>query len=142
MASVDLTRELSIPAAAAWAVLEDFPGFLKWAGGGQGSIETEGTGVGMIRHMDMPGADKMAERLDQLDAANMTIGYSLVYGNPAGMSEYRAVVKLSDAGVGCRVDWHGEFAPAEGQDAETVAGNLEAAYHGMSDALLAYVTQE
>ena len=77
METVDLTRDLSIPAAAAWAVLEDFPGFLKWASGGQGSIETEGSGVGMIRHMDIPGTGKMAERLDQLDAASMTIGYSL-----------------------------------------------------------------
>jgi hypothetical protein len=114
---------------------------LTLGGGGQGSIETEGTGIGMIRHLDIPGTGKMAERLDQLDAATMTIGYILVYGNPAGMSEYRAVVRLSDAAGGCRVDWHGEFVPAEGQDTDTVAGNLEAAYHGMSDALEAYVAQ-
>ena len=57
------------------------------------------------------------------------------------MSEYRAVVKLSDAAGGCRVEWHGEFVPAAGQDAQTVASNLEAAYHGMSDALVAYVAE-
>lgn len=141
MGTVDVTSELSISAADAWAVLEDFPGFLKWAGGGQGSIEVEGAGVGMIRHLDMPGVGKMAERLDQLDPDTRTIGYSLVYGNPAGMSEYRAVVTLRDSGFGCSVDWHGEFAPADGQDTDTVAGNLEAAYHTMSDALVAYVKQ-
>ena len=68
-------------------MLADFPGFLKWAGGGQGTIEVEGTGVGMVRHMNIPGTGEMAERLDRLDHGATTIGYSLVYGNPAGMAE-------------------------------------------------------
>ena len=143
MDTVKLTVQLGIPAAAAWEVLADFPGFLKWAGGRHGDIEIEGHGVGMIRHMDIPGAGKMAERLDQLDHSRKTIGYSLVYGNPAGMREYRAIVTLEDivedGDTGCRINWHGEFTPAEGQRTDTVAGNLGAAYQGMSEALVKYV---
>ena len=142
MQQVDLTLSLDVSAPDAWAVLADFPGFLKWAGGGEGSIEIEGEGIGMIRHLDMPGADKMAERLDQLDPDTTTLGYSLLYGNPIGMAEYRAVVKLTSTGENsCQVDWHGEFIPAAEQEAHAVARSLESAYHGMSNALVAYVRQ-
>jgi hypothetical protein len=142
MQSVEITCELGISADAAWRVLADFPGFLKWAAGRQGSIEIEGEGIGMIRHMDLPGVGKMAERLDQLEhsASTSTIGYSLVYGNPAGLGEYSAVATLTSTGANsCKIDWHGEFTPAEGEESASVAKNLETAYQGMSEALTAYV---
>ena len=142
MSSLDLSVDLDIAAENAWAVLADFPGFLKWAAGRQGSIEIEGEGVGMIRHMDLPGTGKMAERLDRLDPETMTIGYTLVYGNPAGMAKYQAVVNVNGTAEDtCRIDWHGEFTAAAGGDENTVSGNLEAAYHGMSAALVEYVKQ-
>ena len=140
MNTVELTHDLDVSAIDAWAVLADFPGFLKWAGGGEGTIEIEGTGVGMVRHLNMPGTGKMAERLDRLDDDTTTIGYSLMYGNPVGMAEYRAVVRLEATEKNaCRIHWHGEFTPAEDQQADVVRGNLEAAYQGMAAALAAYV---
>ena len=113
---------------------------MKWAGGGQGSLETEGDGVGMIRHMEIPGVGKMAERLDRLEAQTSTLGYTLVYGNPIGMADYRAVVRLEPLDQAhCRIHWHGEFQPAAGEDVRIVADNLENSYRGMSDALVAFV---
>jgi hypothetical protein len=139
MTRVDLTVDLDVPVENAWRVLADFPAFLEWAGVGEGTIEIEGDGIGMIRHMDLPGVGKMAERLDSLDHDNHTIGYTLAYGNPIGLAEYSAVVRLEPAGDGsCRIIWHGEFTPADGYDSATVAESLEGSYHGMSAALAAH----
>ena len=139
MTRVDLIVDLDVPVESAWRVLADFPAFLEWAGVGEGTIEIEGDGIGMIRHMDLPGVGKMAERLDKLDHDNHTIGYALVYGNPIGLAEYSAVVHLEPNDEGhCRIIWHGEFSAADGHDPATVAENLEGSYHGMSAALAAY----
>ena len=139
MGTVELTTEASASADAIWKVLADFAGFLDWAG--EGSIRTEGTGVGMVRHLDMPGTGEMAERLDQLDHASKTIGYSLVYGTPAGMAEYRAVVTVQPTGTeSCSLDWRGEYTAAAGHDDEEVDANLRAAYEGMTQGLTAHVT--
>lgn len=138
MGTLDLTTQAGVSADAAWAVLADFPGFLNWAG--QGRIRIEGEGVGMIRHLDIPGTGAMAERLDRLDHADRIIGYTLVYGTPAGMAEYRAEVALKPTGENaCNLAWHGEFTAAPGHDEVEVANNLSAAYEGMTQALTAYV---
>lgn len=85
---------------------------------------------------------KMAERLDKLDHDNHTIGYTLAYGNPIGLAEYSAVVRLEPAdGGACRIIWHGEFSAADGHDPTTVAESLEGSYQGMSAALAAYAQQ-
>ena len=138
MGTVELTTEASASADAVWEVLADFAGFLNWAG--DGSIRTEGTGVGMVRHLDMPGVGEMAEHLDQLDHASKTIGYSLVYGTPAGMAEYRAVVTVRPTGAeSCSLEWCGEFTAAAGHEDAEVDANLRAAYEGMTQGLAAYI---
>ncbi len=143
MTELDLTVDLSVPVEGAWRVLADFPAFLEWAAVGEGTIEIEGDGIGMIRHMDLPGVGKMAERLDKLDHDNHTIGYTLAYGNPIGMAEYSAVVRLEPTDeCGCRIIWHGEFAAADGHDSAAVAESLEGSYRGMSTALAAYVKRD
>ena len=142
MTKVDLTVDVDVPVESAWRVLSDFPAFLEWAGVGEGTIEIEGDGIGMIRHMDLPGVGKMAERLDKLDHDNHTIGYTLAYGNPIGLAEYSAVVRLEPAAGGAgRIIWHGEFSAADGHDPATVAESLEGSYQGMSAALAAYAQQ-
>jgi hypothetical protein len=139
MIKVDLAVDLDVPVESAWRVLADFAAFLEWAGDGEGTIEIDGDGIGMIRHMDLPGVGKMAERLDKLDHDDHTIGYTLAYGNPIGLAEYSAVVRLEPNGEGnCRIIWHGEFSAADGYDSATVAESLEGSYQGMSAALAAH----
>ncbi|MEH6571319.1 MAG: hypothetical protein V7709_19715 [Halioglobus sp.] len=53
-------------------------------------IEGEGEGVGMVRHLDIPGIGKMAERMDQCDMQSQSLGYTLVCGNPAHTTQWRS----------------------------------------------------
>ena len=133
-----VTAEIRVdaPLDAAWAVLADFGRFTEWAGGPGATSELEGEGVGMIRHMDIPGVGKMAETLDVADHDTKTLGYTLVYGDPIGMAKYTARVRLEDGGDGaCVAHWHGEFEAADGADDATVSEALNGSYEGMSQAL-------
>lgn len=142
MRLVDVTFEAGAPADKLWMVLADFPGFLNWAGGGQGEIRVEGDGIGMIRHLSMT-VGEIAEKLVKLDDEEMLIGYELVNGEPIGMKVYRAlvqVVKLSDDTS--QVKWHGEFEAVDSTAEDQVAATLEATFQGMTQALVAYVGRE
>jgi len=139
MREVDVTFEAAASAEKLWAVLADFPGFLNWAGGGQGEIRVEGDGIGMIRHLSMA-VGEIAERLVKLDDDEMQIGYELVYGEPIGMKVYRALVQVVSATDDTsQVIWHGEFEAADSSAEDQVAATLEATFLGMSQALVAYV---
>ena len=129
---------LDAPADKVWGVLADFGNFLPWATGGNGSIELEGEGVGMIRHMDLPGLGKLSERLDKLDPAQRVLGYSLL-GEAAGMAEYRCEVTVADSESGCVLHWRAEFTPAAGLDAADMVASLGGSYDGMSAALAQFV---
>lgn len=140
MTTVTYDQDLDLPADTVWEVLKDFGGFLKWGGGGQGTIEVEGEGVGMMRTLNIPGLGLIQERVEVLDPATKTLSYRLVGGQPLGMAEYLAVVRLNESGDGaCRIAWHGEFEGAEGMDTSKIAANLEGSYVGMSDSLVAYI---
>ena len=136
MGTVRVEKELDVPAAAVWKVLSDFAGFLEWTGGAEGrSIRITGDGIGMVRHLVLPGIGEMAERLDVLDHATRTQAYTLVSGTPIGMRTYTGKVVVSDTPTGCRLNWTGEFTVAPDADADMVAKALEGSYAGMSQAL-------
>lgn len=140
MTTVTYEQDLELSVQAVWEVLKDFGGFLKWAGGGRGTIEVEGEGVGMMRSLNIPGLGLIQERVEILDPETKTLSYRLVGGQPLGMASYLALVRLIDGGDGaCRIAWHGEFEGAEGTDASEIAVNLEGSYVGMSKGLVAYV---
>ncbi|MBI1181663.1 MAG: hypothetical protein GC201_14020 [Alphaproteobacteria bacterium] len=139
MGRVICEKDVAAPADAVWAVLADFAGFLDWTGGTDGgrSIEIEGSGEGMVRHLVLPGIGQMAERLVRLDDRTRTQVYELVSGQPIGMATYRATVVVSEAPGGTRLHWTGEFEPAQGADADAIVEGLRGSYNGMSDALAA-----
>ncbi len=136
-----VTREENLPVSvdSAWQVLADFGGFLNWAA--SGSIELEGEGPGMIRRLDMDGAPEItAERADVIDDDTRTLVYTLVEGNPIGMSSYKAKVQLHATGYNtCNITWQGEFTAVDGTDPDQVAAALKGAYVGMTKALVAHV---
>lgn len=139
MTTVLHEQDLDISASAAWDVLYDFGGFLNWGTGGQGTIELEGEGVGMIRKMDIPGAGHIEEKLVRREPESRTLSYQLVGGQPIGMAEYLCVVRLIENGDGsCHIDWHGEFTAADDQDEAEVADSLKGSYVGMSKNIAKY----
>jgi hypothetical protein len=124
-------------------VLADFGNFLAWATGGAGTARLEGDGVGMIRHLDIPGLGLVAERLDLLDESSWTLGYSLVSDSMAGMSRYLATVQVVADGAGqSRLRWRGDFEPLPGFDSEEVANSLAGSYALMSQGLEAFVNAQ
>lgn len=138
MTEVNLTVSVDAPAEKVWDVLADFSGFLNWAGGGAGEITIEGEGIGMVRHLKMSG-DELAERLTLLDPVNRRFGYDLVYGEPLGMKQYKAIIQVVDVGSVCEIVWKGEFDTGDPSSEDQAGVALSAAYEGMTAALVSYL---
>ena len=131
---------LACESEAAWKTLADFGNFLAWATGGAGSARLEGEGIGMTRHLELPGLGVVSERLDRLDDASRTLAYSLVSENMAGMARYSATVQVIPDGPGhCRLRWRGEFEPQPGIEPGEVENTLAESYASMSLGLEAFV---
>ena len=136
-------NSLACDSDAAWRVLADFGNFLAWATGGAGTARLEGEGVGMIRHLDIPGLGLVSERLDRLDHASRTLAYSMVSETMAGMVRYSATVQVISDGVGqCCLRWRGDFEPLPGIDSEEVGNSLAGSYTLMSQGLEAFVNAQ
>ena len=143
MTILDQENSLGCECDAAWRAVADFGNFLAWATGGAGAARLEGEGVGMIRHLDIPGLGLVSERLDLLDDASRTLGYSLVSDNMSGMACYSATVQLISDGVGqCCLRWRGDFEPLPGVDSEEVGNSLAGSYAMMSQGLEAFVNDQ
>jgi hypothetical protein len=147
---VNLTLSADAPAEKVWELLADFSGFLNWAGGGAGEISIEGEGIGMVRHLKMSG-DALAERLTLLDPVNRRLGYDLVYGEPLGMKQYKAIIQVVDGGAVdggavdggavCEIIWKGEFDTGDPSTEDQAGVALSAAYEGMTGALVSYLAR-
>ena len=138
MQTIELKLLADVSADKIWTTLADFGGFLNWAGDGSGSIQIEGEGVGMIRHLEMA-AGKIAERLTTLDPNNHQIGYEIVYGQPIGMKTYQALVTVTSTGEGtCSINWRGRFSPVVAGTEKQVGETLRTTFHHMNQALVAY----
>jgi hypothetical protein len=138
--ALEQENSLACDCDGAWRVLADFGNFLAWATGGAGTARLEGEGIGMIRHLDIPGLGCVSERLDLLDDASRTLGYSMVSETMAGMARYSATVQVMTDGAGqCCLRWRGDFEPVPGVDSEEVGSSLAGSYAMMSQGLEAFV---
>lgn len=133
---IEVIEVVDAKAEDLWQLLEDFGGFLSWAGSETDEIRNEGDGIGMIRHLKMSG-NELAEKMTECDASSRTLAYDLVYGEPIGMASYRAriqVVSVSPSKSELR--WQGEFDPVVAGTDDEVAVMLTGAYQGMTQALV------
>ena len=143
MTILEQENNLACESDAAWGALADFGNFLAWATGGAGAVRLEGEGVGMIRHLDIPGLGLVSERLDRLDHASRTLAYSMVSETMAGMARYSATVQVITDGAGqCCLRWRGDFEPLPGIDSEEVGNSLAGSYAMMSQGLQAFVNDQ
>lgn len=142
MKVVLVTEEADAPASRVWEILADFGGFLDWAyQDARGTIEVEGDGIGMIRHLDL-GTGRMAERVTELDHGARVLGYDLAHGEPLGMNQYRARVRVEDLGDGrCRLHWTGEFTSADPDRLQPISETLKAVYSNFTRALAAHANR-
>ena len=137
MSEIAVNKEFSSSVADVWKELADYGGIGAWAPGVV-SCKLEGTGIGSVRYVEMPGGAVMEERLESLDDENTTLSYAII-GGPLPVENYLATVKVSANGTGSRVDWGATFDPPEGVPADAIASGVSGAYSGMLDALSAHL---
>lgn len=133
MSEIACSLEFDSSVETVWKELADYGGIAAWAPGVV-SCKLEGSGVGAVRHVEMPGDAIMEERLESLDDATTTLTYAII-GGPLPVNNYLATVKVSPSGSGSRVDWGATFDAPDGIPAEAIASGVEGAYRGMLAAL-------
>ena len=121
---VKVQEELPSDANNVWQLLHDFGDIKAWATGK--IVKIEGSGVGMIRHIEFD-LDKVVERCEALDDANMTFTYRLLE-SPWPMSNYVAKVILTSEEPGkTLIEWSSSY-QAEPEKAEAVRNLIENTY--------------
>lgn len=121
---VQVKEELPTDANNVWQLLRDFGDIKSWATGK--IVKTEGSGVGMIRHIEFD-LDKVVERCEAHDDIHMTFTYRLLE-SPWPMSNYVATVILTSGGPGkTLIEWSSNY-QAEPDKAEAVRNLIESTY--------------
>jgi len=128
MTTVTVSEDIKGKAANVWTALSDFGGIK--VGGPITSVETKGTGVGMVRTIGM-GGGKVVERLDRHDAKALVFVYSIINDDsPLPVKGYSATVKITDKPDGtCNVNWSGTFQPKDASEADA-SKVVEGIYRG------------
>lgn len=137
MSEIAVNLEFTSSPDAVWKELADFGGIGVW-GPGIASCKVDGSGVGAVRSIEMPGGVVMQERLESLSDSDRTFTYSIIAG-PLPVKNYLATVKVSAVGDGSRVDWGATFDAPEGVPAAGIETGVSGAYTGMLTALKAHL---
>jgi hypothetical protein len=128
MASVKVTDRIEAGADAVWALLRDFGGVDKFAGGVE-SCTVEGEGIGAVRTLSLPGGLQLQERLESFDEAGRTLSYAIIGDAPLPLSDYLSTIRLSEDGDGCGIEWSSTFEP-KGVDEAQARTMVEGIYKG------------
>ena len=133
MVEVMVTREIAADIDKIWAILENF-GDLSWIPGAD-NVEVSGEGVGMTRHIIMPGIPPINETLESLDSENKTLSYSIPKNAIIPFDNYVADVALTALDSGnTLVNWHCSFDEGDMPAAEARAA-IEGNYAMIIDGL-------
>src|SRR5215467_9004993 len=112
MSEVKVSESVAAPAAKVWELLGDFGGVAKWGGPMLQSCTVEGSGVGAVRTIGLPGGASIQERCEAYDAAGKALTYSIIGKSPIPIRNYRSTCRVVETGANqCRVDWEGRFEP-------------------------------
>jgi hypothetical protein len=130
MSEAKVSEPVAAPATKVWELLGDFGGVGKWGGELLESCTVEGTGVGAVRTIGLPGGLSMQERCEALDEVGRALTYSIIGACPLPIRDYRATCRVVETGANaCRVDWEGRFEP-EGVPEEQAQSLVRGIYTG------------
>ena len=130
MTEVKVSEAIAAPAAKVWALLGDFGGVTKWGGPMLQSCSVEGSGVGAVRTLGLPGGNSIQERCEAYDAAGRSLTYSIVGKSPIPIKNYESTCRVVETGPNeCRVDWNGTWEP-DGATEEQTQGMVRGIYTG------------
>jgi hypothetical protein len=120
MASVEVSETVAAPASAVWAVVRDFGGIARWGGPMLQSCTVEGSGIGAVRRVGLPGGASVVERLEAFDDAGRSLSYSIIEKSPIPVKDYLSTIRVAEEGADrCRVNWSGRFEPDGASEADT-----------------------
>jgi hypothetical protein len=121
---VKVKEEIATDASNVWQLIRDFGDISAWATGKV--VKTQGSGVGMIRHIAFD-SDKAVERCEAHDDAQMSFTYRLLE-SPWPMSDYVATVILTSTGPDktC-IEWSSSYLTMPEQ-AEAARNLIETTY--------------
>ena len=116
-AEVRVVEEVAAPAARVWAVIRGFGDLMQWAHGLE-SCELEGSGIGAVRTVGLPGGLRLQERLESYDEAGRSFSYAIIGKHPLPFRDYLSSVGIREAGPArCEITWEGRFDPKPGSEA-------------------------
>jgi len=123
MAQVKVSEPVNAPADQVWALLGDFGGGpAKWGGPMIESVRVEGSGVGAVRTIGLPGGGTIQERCEGYDAAGRALTYAIIGASPIPIRDYLSTCRVVATGPKeSRVDWEGRFEPAGVPDEDAQA---------------------
>lgn len=133
MSEIAVNAEFTSSADTVWQELANFGGIGEWAPGVE-SCKVDGSGIGAVRKIGMPGGVVMEERLESLDDAARCLTYAII-GGPMPLDNYLATIQVTQLADGCRVDWGASFDAREGVPVEGISNGVSGAYSGMLAAL-------
>jgi hypothetical protein len=114
---VRVVEEIAAPAARVWALIRGFGDLMQWAAGLE-SCELEGSGIGAVRTVGLPGGLRLQERLESFDEAGRSFSYAIIGKHPLPFRDYLSSVRLREAGpTRCEITWEGRFDPKPGSEA-------------------------
>jgi hypothetical protein len=134
METVNVREELNAPVEKAWVLIRDFGDISAWAKGR--IVRLEGTGVGMVRHID-GASGRVVERCEAHSDAEHSFSYRLLQ-SPWPVSDYQGCVRLTDNGPNsCVIVWSATF-EAHGQDPQGLRKGVEST---LRDSFIARIRQ-
>ena len=134
---VYVREEIDAPAQAVWRLVRDFGDVNAWVDGEV--VKTEGTGIGMVRHVDAA-AGRVVERCEAHDERAMSFAYRLL-ASPWPFENYVATVKLSEREPGkTTIEWSSIF-EVDNDNTQRVIRGLERTYRDVFIARLRAATE-
>lgn len=99
--------EINAPVDKVWEAIKDFGGIAHWNPALAKSEGTGGNQPGEKRSLSFPNGEQLVEELDAYDAAAHEYSYRLSKENVKAIpaSSYSAVLKLTPAGTGSKLEW-------------------------------------
>ena len=114
---VRVSEEIAAPAAKVWALMRGFGDVMQWMEGLE-RCELEGSGIGAVRTITMPGGLRIQERLESFDDVGRRFSYAIIGNSPLPLREYLSTVQIRETGpTRCEVAWDGHFEPRAGSEA-------------------------
>jgi len=114
---VRVVEEIAAPAARVWVLIRGFGDLLEWATGLE-SCQLEGSGIGAVRTVGLPGGLRLQERLEAFDEASRSFSYAIIGKHPLPFRDYLSSVGIREIGpTRCEITWEGHFDPKPGSEA-------------------------